>query len=853
MPDLALVEQLLPGALGIALMSFTETIAAGRAFARPTDPPINANRELIATGAANLGGALLGAMPAGGGTSQTAVVRSAGGQSQKASLVTAGAALATMLLLAPLLGLMPNATLAAVVIVYSVGLIQPAEFRAIRSVRTMEFRWALIACVGVLVFGTLKGIVVAIIVSMIGLASQAANPRVSVIGRKRGADVLRPLSPEHPDDETFEGLLIVRPEGRLFFVNAQNVAEQISALVAQHQPRVLALDMSRVPDIEYSALQALMEGEKRVTETRHRRLAGGAEPRRARGRAACRARRSGSAASACCSTPARRSNATRRCRRPPSRALSRAANGSDASPEHDLRSFRLGVPVLHGSFKSESHSMNKITPRWEWRSFGRCFGEAEKRLAALTPQGVQESDEIYLLSGAGGNVKVRAALMDIKVLQQVNEDGLEQWTPVMKAEFPLSAADAARVFASLVLPVPSLPRASYTLDEFIEAFAKPGAAIRTVKVHKRRTRYAVGGCMAELSEVVANGKPTRTIAVESEDAQAVVRAVRELGLGGYVNTSYPRGLAALIDDAPARYAVIDVGTNSVKFHIGEREPGGTWRTVVDRAEMTRLGEGFGQQRVISAAALERTAAAIEGMVDEAKRHGILAIAAVGTAGLRIAANGDEVVAAVAARTGLRIEVISGEDEGRLAYLGARSGLGRFAGSLVVFDTGGGSSQFSFGHDSVVDERFSVDVGAVRYTERYKLDGAVSLAALHEAMAAISADLSRIEGRQVPDALVAMGGAVTNITAVMHRLATYDATVVQGSVIDRAEIDRQIELYRTRDADARRAIVGLQPKRAEVILAGACIVRTVMEKLGKHSFIVSDRGLRHGVLAERFGA
>jgi MFS superfamily sulfate permease-like transporter len=266
MPDLALVEDLLPGALGIALMSFTETIAAGRAFAAPTDPPIQANRELIATGAANLGGALLGAMPAGGGTSQTAVVRSAGGRSQKASLVTAGAALATMLLLAPLLGLMPNATLAAVVIVYSVGLIQPAEFRAIRSVRTMEFRWALIACLGVLVFGTLKGIVVAIIVSMIGLASQAANPRVSVIARKRGADVLRPLSPEHPDDETFPGLLIVRPEGRLFFVNAQNVGEQINALVQQYQPRVLALDLSRVPDIEYSALLALMEGEKRLTE-----------------------------------------------------------------------------------------------------------------------------------------------------------------------------------------------------------------------------------------------------------------------------------------------------------------------------------------------------------------------------------------------------------------------------------------------------------------------------------------------------------------------------------------------------------------------------------------------------------
>ena len=266
MPDPTLIEQLLPGALGIALMSFTESIAAGRAFADPAEPPISANRELIATGAANLGGALFGAMPAGGGTSQTAVVRAAGGRSQKASLVTASTAAATMLLLAPVLGLLPYATLAAVVIVYSVGLIQPAEFVAIRKVRRMEFRWALIACLGVLIFGTLQGIVVAIVVSLIGLASQTAHPRVSVIGRKRGADVLRPLSPEHPDDETFEGLLIVRPEGRLFFVNAQDVAEQISAFVKQYQPQVLALDLSRVPDIEYSALQMIMEREQRASE-----------------------------------------------------------------------------------------------------------------------------------------------------------------------------------------------------------------------------------------------------------------------------------------------------------------------------------------------------------------------------------------------------------------------------------------------------------------------------------------------------------------------------------------------------------------------------------------------------------
>jgi sulfate permease, SulP family len=265
--DPKLIQALLPGAMGIALMSFTESIAAGRAFVAPSDPPINANRELVATGVANLGGAFLGAMPAGGGTSQTSVVRAAGGRTQVTSLVTAAAALATMLLLAPILGLLPNATLAAIVILYSASLIQPAEFRAIFKVRRMEFRWALVAAIGVLVFGTLQGIVVAIVLSLLGLALQTAHPPVSVIGRKRGADVLRPLSPEHPDDETFNDLLIVRPEGRLYFANAQNVADHIKALIAEHKPRVVALDLSRVPDIEYSALQMLQEGSRRTSVT----------------------------------------------------------------------------------------------------------------------------------------------------------------------------------------------------------------------------------------------------------------------------------------------------------------------------------------------------------------------------------------------------------------------------------------------------------------------------------------------------------------------------------------------------------------------------------------------------------
>jgi exopolyphosphatase/guanosine-5'-triphosphate,3'-diphosphate pyrophosphatase len=273
--------------------------------------------------------------------------------------------------------------------------------------------------------------------------------------------------------------------------------------------------------------------------------------------------------------------------------------------------------------------------------------------------------------------------------------------------------------------------------------------------------------------------------------------------------------------------------------------------VADRAEVTRLGEGLEASGRIAPQALDRTIEAIGGMARAAKAQGVRAIAAVGTAGLRIAANSRDVVAAIRTRTGVGLEVVSGEEEGRLAYVGVESGLDLGQGSLVVFDTGGGSSQFTFGRGSTVDERFSVDVGAVRFAERFGLAGVVTPQILAEALAAIAADLAKIAGRPRPDRLVGMGGAVTNIAAVKHGMKTYDPDVIQGSTLDKAEIERQIELYRSKDADARRSIVGLQPKRAEVILAGACIVRTIMEKLGHDSFTVSDRGLRHGVLAETF--
>jgi SulP family sulfate permease len=265
-PRLDLVEEMWPAAAGIALMSFTETIAAARAFGAPGEPRPEPNQELLAVGLGNVAGGFLGAMAAGGGTTQTAVNRKAGARTQVAELVTAAAAVATLLLLAPVIALMPQAALAAVVVAYSFDLIKPAEFGAVRRVRRVEFRWALIAFAGVVLLGTLKGILVAVIASLLALAQQAYNPPVYVLGRKRGTRVFRALSNEHPDDETWPGLLILRTEGRLFFANAQHVADKMRPLIDQAKPSVVLLDCSAVFDIEYTAVKMLVEGEEKLRQ-----------------------------------------------------------------------------------------------------------------------------------------------------------------------------------------------------------------------------------------------------------------------------------------------------------------------------------------------------------------------------------------------------------------------------------------------------------------------------------------------------------------------------------------------------------------------------------------------------------
>ena len=191
--------------------------------------------------------------------------------------------------------------------------------------------------------------------------------------------------------------------------------------------------------------------------------------------------------------------------------------------------------------------MENISSRWEWRTFGDGFGGAEERLEALTPDRLRESDEIYILSAVSNdNTKIRDMLMDIKTLQQVNQDGLEQWMPVMKGSFPLPVEEIARVFGAFRVAPQPFRRDAYTLEQLIGELVKVSRHLRAVDVRKKRTGYLINGCIAEVAEVTVEGTTTRTVAIEAEDPVKVIATVRQLGLGRFSNTNYVRELKSLV-------------------------------------------------------------------------------------------------------------------------------------------------------------------------------------------------------------------------------------------------------------------------------------------------------------------
>lgn len=264
-PDLALAERLWPGALGIALMSFTESVASARTFLRREDPMISPNQELVALGAANVAVAFFGGLPAGGGASQTAVNARSGALTQLAGFVGGLMVIFCLLFLSQAIGLLPQATLGSLVLVVAISMIKPEKFQKISQIRKGEFGWAIVTMIGVIAIGTLQGILVAVIISMLNLMYRSNHPPVYAVAHNPEKQIFRRLG-ENDSDVTYPGLLIVRVVGWLTFANASYIADHMRALIEKFEPKVIILECSAISDIEYTALVMLEEAQENIHE-----------------------------------------------------------------------------------------------------------------------------------------------------------------------------------------------------------------------------------------------------------------------------------------------------------------------------------------------------------------------------------------------------------------------------------------------------------------------------------------------------------------------------------------------------------------------------------------------------------
>lgn len=191
--------------------------------------------------------------------------------------------------------------------------------------------------------------------------------------------------------------------------------------------------------------------------------------------------------------------------------------------------------------------MENIIPRWEWRTFTNDLGDAEVNIRKYPEGKTRESDEVYILSEVSmDNTKVRDNLMDIKTLQQVNEDRLEQWLPIMKGTFPLPVSEIEKVFKCFKVALPKLNRSEYTFQQYLDEVIHPSKLLKAVNVHKKRTGFTINNCIVEIAEVTVDDKVIKTAAVEMEDPALVIKTVRDLGLDKFPNINYLRGLKNLV-------------------------------------------------------------------------------------------------------------------------------------------------------------------------------------------------------------------------------------------------------------------------------------------------------------------
>jgi exopolyphosphatase/guanosine-5'-triphosphate,3'-diphosphate pyrophosphatase len=298
-------------------------------------------------------------------------------------------------------------------------------------------------------------------------------------------------------------------------------------------------------------------------------------------------------------------------------------------------------------------------------------------------------------------------------------------------------------------------------------------------------------------------------------------------------------------------ASIDIGTNSALLLIADVR-GASLTRVLDRAVVTRLGAGVDASRALAPDAVARTLDVLREYALELRARGVTALRAVATSAVRDATNRDDFLGPARALLGVEVETLSGEEEARATFRGALLGLALEAGEPVVtFDIGGGSTEVIIGRAGDRDPRSarSIDIGAVRLTERHLRADPPTANELHALRVAADRALAALGASPMGHTLVGLAGTVTTLAAVHEAVVPYAHERIHGMRLARPVVDLVADRLTSLPLDLRRAVPGLDPRRADVIVAGVVIVQAVMDWAGAASFVVSDGGVRVGLLAE----
>lgn len=303
-----------------------------------------------------------------------------------------------------------------------------------------------------------------------------------------------------------------------------------------------------------------------------------------------------------------------------------------------------------------------------------------------------------------------------------------------------------------------------------------------------------------------------------------------------------------------RVATIDIGTNTVLLLVVEKAADGSITVLKERAEITRLGEGVDRTRQLAPAAVERTRACLAEYAREVGEVGVDRVAVVGTSAMRDAPGGAALTSFVRATLGVEPRVLSGDDEARLTFGGALRGIPHDPrNDTAVFDIGGGSTEIVVGRlregrlDTVYLESF--DLGSVRLTERHVSHDPPSPDELREIERVLAEAFGRLPPLPAGSKPIGVAGTMTTLAAVSLGLVRYDGARVHGLEMPTAELRHVVDQLAACDLETRRHLAGMEPKRADVIVAGGFIALALLARWGAPSFIVSDGGVRWGLVEE----